>query len=150
MRRSLADGAGYLEINHQDSPGLTPADVAGIPGAIAVPGGQVLERDIKQCSHCQRGVLLNPGRVRERAVCLKCYQFICDGCEAIRVKTGECVPFKQILDRAGDIAEKFAHDPTHPDAAINPDALRGQNPTVSVPADVRPRVVLTDLPFTKE
>jgi hypothetical protein len=145
MQRSLADGAGFLEINHQDSPGLSPADVAHMPGAMAVGAGQVLERDIKQCSHCQRGVVLNPGRVRNRAVCLKCYRFICDSCEAIRVKTGACVPFKQVLDRAADIAEKFASDPTHPDADLtNPDALRVQNPTVSVPADVRPRVVLTD------
>jgi hypothetical protein len=144
MRRSLADGSGYLEIDHRDSPGLTPADVAAMPGAIAVQGGQLLERDIKQCSHCQRGVVLNPGRVRDRAVCPKCYAFICDGCEAVRARTGDCVPFKQILDRACDLAEKFAHDPHHPDAAINPDALRVQNPTVSVPADVRPRVVLTD------
>lgn len=137
MKRSLADGAGYLEINHKDSPGLRPEDVARIPGALAVPGGQVLERDIKQCSHCQRGVVLNPGRVRARAVCPKCYAFICDGCEAIRAATGGCVPFKQVLDRAAEIADKFVGDPTHPDAAA-----AGDLAALSAPS--APRIVLTD------
>lgn len=145
MKHSLNDGAGYLQIDHRDSPGLSPADVAHIPGAQAVAGGQQLERDTKTCSHCQRLVVLNPGRVRQRAYCPKCDAYICDGCEAERVKTGgDCIPFKMILDRAATLAEKFAHDPTHPDAAIDPGALRGKNPTVSVPADVRPRIVLTD------
>lgn len=118
MKRSLADGSGFLEIDHRDSPGLTPADVAHIPGAIAVPGGSLLERDIQQCSHCQRGVVLNPGRVRARAVCPKCYHYLCDECEALRVKTGACVPFKAVLDRAATITEKFLGQPDHPEAAI--------------------------------
>lgn len=137
MKRSLSDGAGYLEIDHRDSPGLTAEDVAHVPNAIAVPGGQHLERDVMQCSHCQRAVVLNPGRVRARAVCLKCSHFICDGCDDIRVKTGACVPFMQVLDRAAAIAEKFVNDPTHPDAsAVNDlDALRTPSPA---------RIVLTD------
>lgn len=118
MKHSLADGSGYLSIDHTESPGLTPADVAHVPGAMAVPGGALLERDVQQCSHCQRAVVLNPGRVRARAVCLKCHHFICDGCEAIRVKTGECVPFKAVLDRAVDVAEKYAGQPDHPAAQI--------------------------------
>lgn len=118
MRRSLADGSGFLEIDHRESPGLTPADVAHVPGALAVPGGSHLERDVQQCSHCQRAVVLNPGRVRSRAVCTKCMHFICDGCELLRVKTGDCIPFKQQLDRAVNVAEKYAGQPDHPDARI--------------------------------
>lgn len=44
--------------------------------------------------------------------------FICDGCELLRVKTGDCIPFKQQLDRAVNVAEKYAGQPDHPDAQI--------------------------------
>jgi hypothetical protein len=108
-----------------------------VPGAIAVGGGEAFEADIQQCSHCQRGVVLNPGRVRARAACPKCFHYVCDSCEAIRVKTGACVPFKQVLDRAADIIEKHIGQPDHPDAVIDPDALMK-------PAE--PRIVLTDSP----
>lgn len=137
MKHSLADGSGYLVIDHRDSPGLTPADVAGVPGAMAVPGGQQLERDIQQCSHCQRGVVLNPGRVRARAVCQKCDHYICDGCAELLAATGQCVPFKAVLDRAATIAEKFSGQPDHPEAVIDAQAL-------AQPA--APRIVLTDVP----
>lgn len=107
MKRTLADGAGYLVIDHRDSPGLTPADVAHVPGAVAVPGGVLYERDSKTCSHCQRQVALNPGRVRARAVCPKCHAYICDECEGIRVAAGgACIPFKQVLDRAWDLVDR--------------------------------------------
>lgn len=106
MRLSLRHGAGYLVIDHKDSPGLTPADVAHVPGAVATGGGQVLERDILQCSHCQRGVLLHPLRTRDRGFCPKCNRYVCDQCETRRIKTGECVPFKAIIDRLHDVVEK--------------------------------------------
>ncbi len=137
MKQTLASGSGYLEIDHRDSPGLRPEDVAHVPGTIAVPGGQHLERDIQQCSHCQRGVVLNPARVRDRAVCQKCYHYICDACETIRVKTGACVPFTAVIERVATIAEKFTTQPDHPDAVIDV-------ATLSEPS--APRIVLTDGP----
>lgn len=126
MKKSLAHGSGYLEIDHRDSPGLLPEDVAHVPGAVAVGPGEHFERDVQMCSHCQRGVLLNPGRVRARAVCPKCYHFICDPCEAIRAATGECVPFKARIEQAQEIAEKVACQPDSPDSD--------------------PKIVLTDVP----
>lgn len=139
MKRSLSHGSGYLEIDHRDSPGLTPADVAGVPGAVAVPGGEHFEADIMQCSHCQRGVLLNSGRVRSRAVCPKCMHFICDSCETVRVHTGgQCVPFKAVLDRASEIAEKYGGQPDHPELAKLDDPASLAEPSA-------PRIVLTDV-----
>lgn len=114
--KSLADHCGYFEVDHRNSPGITPADVAHLPMMTAVPGGQLLQRDVKQCSHCQRGVVLEPKRVRPRAVCPKCYHYICDACEAIRVKTGACVEFRQQLDQAQNHLEKFIGREDHPDA----------------------------------
>jgi len=137
MKRTLAAGSGYLVIDHRNSPGLTPADVAHLPGVVAVPGGTVFERDMQQCSHCQRGVVLNPGRVRDRAVCQKCFHYICDSCEAARVASGgACVPFKQVLDRVFDIAEQFIGQPDHPEAAVSLEQLT---------APSAPRVVLADV-----
>lgn len=126
MKHRLSDGSGFLEIDHTNSPGTDD-----------VPGGTKFEADIMQCSHCQRGVILNPGRVRVRAVCGKCHHYVCDSCAKMLAATGECVPFKAVLDRAATIAEKFVGQPDHPDAVIDVDALS---------APVAPRVVLTDVP----
>lgn len=132
--RTLGSHAGYLVIDHRDSPGLTPADVAGLPGAVAVPGGTVLERDVKQCAHCERAVVLHPARVRDRAVCPACYHYICDGCEQARVAAGGgCVPFKRVVDRAQTLVERFAGQPDHPALAVDLVALRAPAaPTVTV------------------
>jgi ribosomal protein S27AE len=117
---SLKHGAGYLHIDHRDSPGLTPADVAHVPGALAVPGGSVLERDVKVCSHCERGIVLQPLRTRDRGYCGKCNHYICDGCESIRVKTGECVPMRKIIDITQNHAEKFIGKEDSPEALTHP------------------------------
>lgn len=117
MFKSLRAGGGYLQIDHRDSPGLTPADVAAVPGALVAPGGEVLERDVKQCSHCQRGIVLHPLRIRDRGYCGKCDSYVCDACETIRVKSGDCVPFAKVLDRAHDHAEQFVGRDDHPDAS---------------------------------
>lgn len=117
---SLKQHAGYLQIDHTDSPGLTPADVAHVPGAPVVPGGAVLERDILTCSHCQRGIVLQPLRVRDRGYCNKCDHYICDGCETIRVKVGECVPMAKVLDVTQNTASKFIGREDHPDAPVHP------------------------------
>ena len=133
MKKSLSDGSGYFEIDHRDSPGLSPEDVQNLPGAVAVGGGQRLERDIQQCSHCQRGVLLNPGRVRARAHCPKCYHYICDECDAIRLATGQCVTFAAQFDTLVTLNDKLLKDPNNPDLAYNLDDLLKTNPMVVVP-----------------
>lgn len=113
---SLKQHAGYLVIDHRESPGLTQADVAHLPDAIPVGAGELLERDIKMCSHCQRQVVLEPLRVRARGYCPKCDHYICDGCEAIRVKTGACVPMAKVVDQAQEQLEKSL-TVDHPDGS---------------------------------
>lgn len=115
--RSLRSHAGFFEIDHSNSPGLRPEDVAHIPGAVAVGEGEKFERDIKQCTHCQRTVVLEPLRTRDRGYCPKCDHYICDGCETIRVKTGACVPALKLLDLAQEHAEKFIGREDNPDAS---------------------------------
>lgn len=116
MRRSLKHGAGYLVIDHQDSPGISAAEIAHIPGMLAAPGGEILERDGKACWHCQRWVVFEPLRVRARGYCPKCDHYVCDTCEAIRVKTGECSPAVKQFDLAEEHLNKFVGREDHPDA----------------------------------
>lgn len=114
MKHSLAAGAGYLIIDHTNSPGLTAEESTrfGLPPA---PGGSVIERDTVTCAHCHCVVVLNPERVRQRATCLKCASYICDGCEGIRVALGgACLPFERVLDRALELLEKYQGQPDHP------------------------------------
>ncbi len=119
MKHTLNAGIGYLIVDHTNSPGLTEADIAHVPGQKAIPGGTVLERDTACCSHCQRMVLLNVGRVRKRAVCPKCHAYICDGCEAARVAAGgACVPFAAVLDRAAELLIQHAGQTDHPDLLV--------------------------------
>ena len=113
---SLTHGAGYLIIDHRESPGLTPADVAGVPGAVPVGKGEAFEADVLTCAHCERAILLNPARQRPRAYCPKCDAYICDLCEGVRVQQGVCRPMAQTLDLAYDLAVQGL--PTGPAAPV--------------------------------
>lgn len=83
---------GYLLIDHSNSPGTE-----------GVPGGKKLECSILTCKHCHRGVVIRPDRTRARPYCPKCDHYICDLCEAIRVKSGGlCNSFDRIADKVMD------------------------------------------------
>lgn len=100
---------GYLEIDHRDSPGITPeqARLAG-RGTIPVGSGKKFQAPVANCSHCEAIVVMNPLRTRDRAYCGKCDRYICDLCEAERVRTGVCRPMKQVIDEFVDRAAKQA------------------------------------------
>lgn len=66
----------------------------------AGPGGvRFLEAATTTCSHCQRQIVRNPARERERAWCRSCDSYICDECEALRAVAG-CKTFHAKLDEA--------------------------------------------------
>ena len=94
MKHSLKDQAGELTIDHKDSPGITLADVAHIPGAIAVGKGEVYTTGTKGCAHCDRTVVLNPQRTRPRSYCSKCDAYICDD----PICNSECNPIRKVFD----------------------------------------------------
>lgn len=81
----LQDHEGELLIDHRNSPG-----VPGLPS--------FFEAATYTCKHCQRIVVLNPERVRERAFCRGCNHRICDPCAAIKAKTLTCRTFDQVVD----------------------------------------------------
>lgn len=88
---------GYFLLDHRNSPGLSESQVFAAslpPGA----GRGYFEAPVITCSHCQRGVVLNPLRNRDRSYCAKCDHYICDECGAVLKAGGVCKPYKQIID----------------------------------------------------
>lgn len=85
---SLRRHEGYLLIDHRASPGLPE-----------VPEGTVFEAAVLSCSHCQRSLIRNPARTRERAYCHGCDHYICDGCAAVRHDTLQCADIRRVFDR---------------------------------------------------
>lgn len=98
---------GYLQIDHRFSPGITAEDLAkaGVQG-IPVPSGENFETATITCHHCQKVNRVNPKRTRPRGYCAKCDHYVCDFCEGIRVKTGECNPFIKIIDQLHEAQER--------------------------------------------
>ena len=93
-KRSLE---GYILIDHRAGDGLT-SEVARSAGVGTMPLRGLFESATVTCSHCQRQVILRPDRSRERGYCPKCDHYVCDSCEVVRIATGECRTFKQIMD----------------------------------------------------
>jgi hypothetical protein len=94
-KRSLE---GYLLIDHRASVGLRPDQVpSGMP---IVPGGATFESATLTCSHCQRVVILNPTRSRERNWCYNCDHYICDDCGLERKLTGKCETYAAKMNAA--------------------------------------------------
>lgn len=71
------------------------------------PSGSAVESATITCSHCQRVVVLNPARTRERHYCPKCDHYVCDECEIVRVSSGgTCTTFNQIVEQAQERASR--------------------------------------------
>jgi hypothetical protein len=84
---------GLLTIDHRAGIGM------GAKADTALGHGTLFEAPTYTCSHCQRVVVVNPDRSRDRAYCRKCDHIICDQCEAQRVAAGwECIPFEKVAD----------------------------------------------------
>ena len=86
-------GLGYIEVDHRNA--------AAPPPGVA----RYFEADTYTCSHCNRVVILNPQRTRERYKCAGCSHHICDDCAAERVAGKACRTFDQ---RATESLEQAA------------------------------------------
>ena len=100
----MAKSFGYLFVDHRNSPGI-PEDVARKMGyePSLVGEGKLMEADTMMCAHCNRPVIMNPMRTRDRAYCMGCGgQYICDLCDAERRKPDyKHLPFNKIKDLVG-------------------------------------------------
>lgn len=84
---------GYVCIDHTESPGFTEAEALAGHRTSLLPfigKGQKFQAYTKTCMHCDRVVIQNPLRTRERGHCSQCDYFICDGCTVVYRLTGEC------------------------------------------------------------
>lgn len=84
-------------IDHRYSPGISPELLKACDMPMEAGRG-FFEAATYTCSHCQRVVIINPLRNRDRAYCRKCDHYICDQCGAVMAATLECKTFKQIID----------------------------------------------------
>lgn len=82
-------------IDHRFTPGLTLEQTQELPPGA---GQGLFEAPTITCSHCQKIVIINPLRNRERAWCRYCDHYICDPCSGILAATGVCKTYKQMLD----------------------------------------------------
>jgi hypothetical protein len=107
---SLRANEGYMIVDHRYSPGI-PKELEDfwvaqgkiLPGEV-VPSGMVHETGLQTCSHCQRVLIMNPLRQRERHLCPTCYHYICDRCAAIRAVDHTCHNIYRVLDELQEAA----------------------------------------------
>lgn len=136
MKHSLHHGAGFLNVDHRESPGLSWEDIplkARLAGMTPVGRGVNFEADAYQCTHCERTIVLTAKHqdLHKRGYCPSCDHFICNRCEKWRRITGMCWSVRRAVDRAFDIVTKFISDPGHPDAKIDMLQLR-EKPAPSI------------------
>jgi hypothetical protein len=80
-------GLGYLEIDQRAT--------GDIPVGARTPH---FEADTYTCTHCQRVVVMNPERKRERYKCRGCSHHICDDCAARAAAGAPCKTWAQFLE----------------------------------------------------
>ena len=103
--KSKRSHEGYLLIDNRFTQGVDEKAVAAV-GLPVGAGMGLFEAPTITCSHCQKVVVVNPLRNRERAFCRKCDHYICDGCGAVAAVTGVCRTMKQIVDEVQERADK--------------------------------------------
>jgi hypothetical protein len=103
---------GYLLVDNSAGPGVS-ADMlaelerrAGKRATVTAVGeGQKTEVPVLTCPHCQKQMVVNLMRTRERAWCRKCDHYICDECDLIR-KLGDDSCKHRFLERAAERAAR--------------------------------------------
>ena len=98
--KSKAAHENYLLLDHRDSPGVPDDAMQRMsPGLPSGAGHGKFEAAAYTCSHCQRGILVNPAPMRAREVpyCRSCDHYICSQCKLILTLTGICRPFVKVM-----------------------------------------------------
>lgn len=95
------DLEGYVMLDNRESPGFTYAEhPAAYHAGIPVGPGAFFEGSTLKCRCCDRIVVLNPDRIRERGHCRECDGFLCDPCAVNLHLTGNCNCIDKLLDKA--------------------------------------------------
>jgi hypothetical protein len=99
------DRESYVEIDHRESPGITPEQAAKVGSKLAVGAGQRFQSAVRRCPHCHYMIILNPGRTRPRGYCWSCDFDICDRCSLLQKLGHPCRPLDKVFD---DIRNRLA------------------------------------------
>jgi hypothetical protein len=104
---SKRDRENYIEIDHRESPGLTPDEAAraGLVG-FELGAGTHFKSATVTCTNCQKQVILNPMRTRDRSWCSKCDGYHCDDCSLVLKVTGECKPLMKLVEEVANAVLK--------------------------------------------
>lgn len=97
MSKSLRNQEGYFLLDHRHA-NPVPDELVIAAGLPAGAGRGLFEAPAFTCRHCQRVVVMNPNRTRERHYCRGCDHLICDGCAAVKAVTHKCRTFDQLVD----------------------------------------------------
>lgn len=92
----LKGGKGYLTVDNRAAPEALRFPTGEGGAHLVIPAGQRLEVATLTCGHCNRTVVLNPQRTRERSFCRRCAWFVCDlpGCQP----DNGCASIEQMLE----------------------------------------------------
>lgn len=87
--------------DHRESPGVSDNEMIWMnpdmpPGA----GKGLFEAPVITCVHCQKQLIVNPKRTRERPCCRACDDYICDDCAFAMKISGVHRNFQQVMDDA--------------------------------------------------
>ena len=101
---------GYVKIDHRESPGFTEEQTKKFYRSdIPIGSGMMFEGATNSCSHCQRIVVMNPDRTRQRGYCTKCDHYICDQCSLASLQPDYIhKSFRQVIDEFRENALKGA------------------------------------------
>lgn len=104
--KSLRSHEGYIYVDNRNAP---VDDATMVAAGYPVGAGRgMYESATYTCSHCNRVVVIEPKRTRERGYCRKCSQRICDPCNELKAKNFECITVKEIIDHVQESAERQA------------------------------------------
>jgi hypothetical protein len=100
MTHSKRSHEGWIVFDHRAGEGI---------GDGPLRGGSCFEAPTLTCGHCQRVMVVNPLRNRERGYCRKCDHYVCDECEVARVASGyECRSFERLIEEVQERALRDA------------------------------------------
>lgn len=63
--------------------------------------GKRVERELRQCSHCQTTWLYIPGSGNVRRICMQCMGMCCNSPACNAMASGKCAPFSAVVE-SGD------------------------------------------------
>lgn len=91
FRKSELDGE--VVIDHRESPGFTEKEAVAAGRTVLLDFGlpKIFKQRTFTCSHCDRIVVRNPFRTRNRFECPQCDRYICDDpCAVLFKLDGTC------------------------------------------------------------